>query len=49
MPTQIGKRMQVVAYIDPETFERIEEMRGKEPRSAFLGEKINEIVNANAC
>jgi hypothetical protein len=39
-----GNKYPVTAYVDTETFLKIEEMRGDVPRSAFLGKLITKIV-----
>lgn len=44
--TMIGQKFSVTAYVDPETFERIEEKRGDVKRSTFLSKLITNIMTA---
>lgn len=43
-PSILCNKASVVAYIDLETFEKLEQKRGKTGRSAFIGALIEEAV-----
>jgi hypothetical protein len=44
MPTLIGERYQVVAYVDPSVFQKIESMCDDVSRSRFVGKLIKKII-----
>lgn len=44
---KVGNRFSVTAYVDPETFHRIEERRGDVTRSTFLGKLISRTLQLN--
>jgi len=46
LKTMIGQKFAVTAYVDPETFQRIEERRGDVTRSTYMGKLITKIINA---
>jgi hypothetical protein len=43
-PNMIGERLPVMAYIDIQTFMRIEEKRGDVSRSRFVGKLLKKII-----
>jgi hypothetical protein len=43
-PNLIGERLPVMAYVSPETFQRIEDMRGDVSRSRFIGKLIQKSI-----
>jgi|GEM_PF-1607764 len=46
-PNLIGERLPVMAYVSPETFQKIEDMRGDVSRSRFVGKMIKESLVGN--
>jgi hypothetical protein len=44
LKTMIGQKFAVTAYVDPETFQRIEERRGDVTRSTYLGKQIAKMM-----
>lgn len=44
LKTMIGQKFAVTAYVDPETFQQIEEKRGDVTRSTYLGKLITKIM-----
>lgn len=44
--TMIGQKYSVTAYVDPETFDRIEEERGDVKRSTYLSKLITNVMTA---
>lgn len=43
---KVGNKFSVIAYVDPETFQQIEEKRGDVKRSTYLGKIISNIMTA---
>jgi hypothetical protein len=40
----IGERFPVMAYVDPETFLKIEQQRGDVPRSRYVGKLLKKTM-----
>jgi len=47
IPSLIGERYPVVAYVSPATFHKIEAMRGDVSRSRFVGKMIKKALVEN--
>lgn len=43
-PSMIGERLPVMAYVDPETFIKIEVARGDVSRSKYVGRLLKKII-----
>jgi chromosome segregation and condensation protein ScpB len=44
LPNLIGERFPVISYVDPATFQKIEELRGDVSRSRFVGKLIQKSI-----
>jgi hypothetical protein len=46
MPNLIGERLPIVTYVDPVTFQKIEDLRGDVSRSRFVGKIIQKALHS---
>jgi hypothetical protein len=45
IPNMIGERLPVMAYVDPDTFIKIEQQRGDVARSKYVSKLLQKIIN----
>jgi hypothetical protein len=43
-PKMFGDKIQIAAYVDPATYNKLEQMRGDVSRSRFIGKMIKKVI-----